>query len=83
MRAEEIRHHLRQEPFTPFRVFLSDGSTYDVEDSEFAYVTAREFIVGIDFGRNGMPRRSAYLDPIHVTRIEPRARSNGRNGEVS
>jgi hypothetical protein len=39
MHLEEIRRHLRQQPFLSVRIFVSGGS--------------------------------AYLDPIHITRIEP------------
>lgn len=71
MRPEEVSRHLRQKPFLPFRIFVSDGSEYEVHDPEYAYVSRREVVVGLDGASGGIPDSSAYLDPIHITRIEP------------
>ena len=71
MRAEQIEFHRRAAPFQPFRVYLSDGSAYDVYDSQHMFVTHREVVIGLDPGPEHLPRRSVYCDPIHITRIEP------------
>ena len=71
MHPLEVRRHLREPPFKPVRLFMSDGSTYDVPDREYTYVSRREVIVALEIGPDGLPRRSAYLDPVHITRIEP------------
>jgi len=71
MRPNEIRDHLRKRPFEPIRIFLSDGSSYDVRHPETAFVTQREVVIGLDPGEDELPDRSAYCDPMHVTRIEP------------
>jgi hypothetical protein len=34
MLADDLRDFLKQEPFRPFRVTLSDGRTFDVHHSE-------------------------------------------------
>ena len=73
MRAEEIREHLRTRPFVPIRVFLSDGSAYEVRHPDMAMVTQRLLIIGIQPRRDGIPMRSVHCDPLHVTRIEPLA----------
>jgi hypothetical protein len=77
MHPEEVRRHLRQQPFLPIRVFVSDGSTYDVHDPAYTYVSRREVVIGMDIGENQLPRRSAYLDPIHITRVEPLVNGEG------
>lgn len=71
MHPKEVRRHLDQQPFLPFRIYVSDGSTYDVREPSFAYVSQREIVVGLEAYDSGVPKRSAYLDPVHVTRIEP------------
>lgn len=71
MRADEIRTHLRKEPFQPLRVFISEGSHYDVCHPELMFVTQREIIIGLEAGNGDIPERSVYIDPIHITRIEP------------
>jgi len=81
MRPDEIREHLRKQPFQPIRVIVSDGSHYDVRHPEFMFVTRTEIVIGLG-GDDALPERKAYVDPIHITRIEPlpngRARRAGR-----
>ena len=36
MNAEQILAHLRKQPFEPFRVFMSDWSSYEVRYPELA-----------------------------------------------
>ncbi len=71
MSPELIRTHLHKQPFQPIRVFVSDGSFYDVRHPDFMLVSRREVVVGLDAGSDQLPERNAYLDPIHITRIEP------------
>lgn len=71
MRAEAIRTHLRRQPFRPIRVYLSDGSSYEVRHPEMMFVTRTEVVIAMDPGDDAVPERSAYCDPLHITRIEP------------
>jgi hypothetical protein len=71
MRPDEIRTHLRRQPFRPIRVYLSDGSHYDVRHPELALVSRMDVVIAIDPGNDDVPERSVYCDPVHVTRIEP------------
>ncbi len=71
MRAEEIRNHLRREPFRPFRVYLSNGMSYDVRHPELMAVSRREVVIALEVGEDDLPERFAYCDPVHVTNIEP------------
>ena len=41
MRPDAIRKLLRKRPFFPFRVYVSDGATYDVTHPEAGWVSAR------------------------------------------
>ena len=78
MRPEKILHWLRAAPFQPFRVFLSDGSSYDVAHPELAFVSQHHFIVTRDLTADGVPRRTVMCDPLHVTRIEAMPADAGR-----
>jgi len=71
MRPEEIREHLRRRPFQPIRLFVSDGSFYDVRHPEMAIVSRLDVIVSVGQTGDEIPERSAYLDPVHITRVEP------------
>ena len=83
MNAEQVREHLRKQPFQPFRLFMSDGSSYEVRHPEFALVTRREITIALAPRSGDLPERAVYCDPLHVTRIElitetkPRQRRNG------
>jgi len=76
MRAKKIREYLRAAPFKPFRVFLSDGSSYDVQHPEFAWITTSHLFVGSDADADGVPTQDVTCDLLHVTRIE-QAPQNG------
>ena len=71
MRPDDIRAHLRREPFQPVRVYISDGSRYDVRHPEMMLVTRTEVIIAIDPGRDAIPDQKVFCDPIHITRIQP------------
>jgi hypothetical protein len=71
MRAQEIHAHVRKRPFVPIRVFLSDGSRHDVRHPEFILVTQREVVIGTPSRGDQIPETTVYIDPIHITRIEP------------
>ncbi len=86
MKPDEIRAHLHKHPFVPIRVFISDGSSYDVHHPDFMLVSRAEVVIGLDAGADQVPERNAYLDPVHITRIEPingkQARGSGpRSGK--
>lgn len=71
MAPQDILKKLNAEPFRPFRVFISDGATFAVKEHAHAYVALTEFVVGVDLDEFDVPRRSIYIAPNQVTRIEP------------
>ena len=72
MRPDAIRELLRKKPFVPFRVYVSDGATYDVAHSEAGRVSAMMLIVNVrPGGFASVPgERVACISLIHITRIE-------------
>jgi hypothetical protein len=38
MTAEELRDTLREQPFEPFRIVLTDGATYDIRHPDLLWV---------------------------------------------
>lgn len=71
MRPDEIRSHLKRQPFQPLRVFISDGASYVIRHPEMAYVTRTDLIISLELGEYDIPERNVHCDPLHVTRIEP------------
>lgn len=62
---------MREQPFRPFQVFVSDGSAYDVRHPELIMVTRRNVNIARPTA-NGDELPDAYVrcDPVHITRIE-------------
>jgi hypothetical protein len=71
MTPETVQKHLLQQPFRPFRVFLSDGAVYEVRQPEMVFIAQREIIIGLPKPGEKFPRHTVYCDLLHVTRIEP------------
>ena len=71
MRAQEVHAHTRKLPFVPIRVFVSDGSPHDVRHPEFILITQRETVIGTPSRGDKIPETTVYIDPVHITRIEP------------
>ena len=71
MTPESIREHLRREPFVPFRVYLSDGSSHEVRHPELVFVMRREVVIALPRPGEEFARHAVYCDPMHITRIEP------------
>lgn len=73
MHPSEILEALRERPFQPFRVFLSDGSSYDVPHPDLCMVGLTRVIIGIPGPKHpdGPTEAVVKCAPEHVTRIEP------------
>jgi hypothetical protein len=78
MSPETIQKRVLQHPFQPFRLFLSDGATYDVRQPEMILVTRREVVIALPKPGEELARHVIYCDPLHITCIEP---INGRGGK--
>ena len=71
MRPKDIKAHLRKQPFQPIRVYVSDGSHYDVRHPEMMMVGQTEVVIGLGPSEEKVFEEFAYCDPVHITRIEP------------
>ena len=71
MTAKEIITLQRARPFPGLRIHVSDGEAYEVTHPEMMSVTRRLVFMALSPGMDGVPERSAYCDPVHITRIEP------------
>jgi hypothetical protein len=83
MAPEELRGTLRQQPFEPFRMVMTDGEAYEIRHPDLLMVGKRAAIVGV----TGSPsetyfERSVKVDLLHIIRIEPLAKapSSPKNG---
>lgn len=72
MAPEELRDTLRQQPFEPFRIVLTDGASYDIRHPYLLWVGRRTAYVGLT-GQPGQTlfERAVKVDLFHVIRTEP------------
>jgi hypothetical protein len=72
MAPEELRDTLRQQPFEPFRLVMTDGVGFEVRHPDLLWVGQRSAYVGL----TGQPGQTFYerairIDLLHVIRVEP------------
>jgi len=72
MTAAEIRGHLDADPFIPFQVFLSDGSSYHIHHPDQALVTTWSIEIGVPEQRpeSRIYERIAHCSLLHITKVE-------------
>jgi len=82
MTPYEIKAQLRTQPFLGIRIYISDGESYEVTHPDMVLVTTSIVQIALPpLDRHGIPTGgSVYVDPVHVTRIQP---LNGRKREMS
>ena len=80
MRPEDIIRLLRRQPFQPFRVWLTDGTHYDVEGTEFAIVDCSAVHIGFPGpeGLQGPVERIIDVALLHIVRTTVLERSATR-----
>jgi len=72
MSPEDLRDLLRTRPFQPFRLYMTDGSSYDIWHPDEAIPSRRVLAVGIGVDpAQGVFDRIAQLTILHIVRVEP------------
>jgi hypothetical protein len=62
---------LRRQPFVPFRLYVADGSAYDIRHPELLLVTSHSAHVAIPPALSGMiPEHAVIIAMDHVSRLE-------------
>jgi hypothetical protein len=74
--ALQFKERMNQTPFKPFRIHMSDGSSYDVTNHDMAFVKRHAIEVGIDLDRNSIILRSVECAILHISRVEDIATAN-------
>ena len=72
-RSEELKQLLRQRPFRPFRVHLSDGRAFEIHYPEINLVGETFFIIGIPEANVPDPFADDWVmvEMTDIQRIEP------------
>jgi hypothetical protein len=72
MALEELRDILQQQPFEPFRLVMTDGTSFEIRHPDLLWVGRRSAHVGLT-GQPGQTfyERAVRIDLLHVIRVEP------------
>ena len=75
MPPETLYKQLRRQPFEPFRIHLTDGTTYEVRHPELVMVGRRSAVVGVSDSDEQPPfyDRQTTVALVHIVRLEPLA----------
>jgi len=71
MPLEDLRALVRAQPFVPFRLYVSDQTSYEVRHPEMIMLGARSVVVGIPGTLPDVYERFVTVALAHVTRLEP------------
>lgn len=69
MRAEDLFELLRKRPLEPFRLYATNGRTYDVRHPDQMLVLKSRVILPLPSGA-GVPEGSEHLALAHIVRAE-------------
>jgi hypothetical protein len=70
MRPQDFFELLRKRPFAPFRIYATDGRTYDVRHPDQALVLKTRVILPLPPSSGDVSERSEHLALVHVVRLE-------------
>jgi hypothetical protein len=68
--AVHFKERMNENPFKPFRIYLSDGSHYDVTNHDIALVKREGIEVGINLDDHAIPGRFVTCSMLHISRVE-------------
>jgi hypothetical protein len=73
MSQDDIVRALRQRPFQPFRLRLSEGIVHEVRHPEMVMVTPSSLIIGTPASNVLFPAVEGYVivSLLHVVQLEP------------
>ena len=74
MSHEDLQARLGQRPFVPFRMVMTEGTSYDVRHPELFMLGRRSAVVGLaKHPEQTFYDTSVQVDLFHIVRLEPLA----------
>jgi hypothetical protein len=83
MSHDDLQARIRQQPFVPFRMVLSEGTAYEIRHPELFMLGKRAAVIGVASNPEQTSFDSSILvDLLHIVRLEPvdtaKATGNGQ-----
>lgn len=71
MPTEDLQKKLQTRPFRPFRIYLSDGTEYNVMHPELLLLGRRSLVLGlVNRPEETVYERTIDIDLLHIVRME-------------
>ncbi|MEM6334352.1 MAG: hypothetical protein AAF823_13530 [Planctomycetota bacterium] len=70
MSPKDVQSFITAEPFRPFTIYLTDGSSHRVTLPDHAFVMAGVVYVGMEPDQDNMPTYAKHINLRQITRIE-------------
>jgi hypothetical protein len=73
MSPEDFKEKVRQRPFEPFRICLTDGRAYEVRHPDLIMAGRRSAVIGManPSDPDHLYDRYTIVDLLHIVRLEP------------
>lgn len=68
MRQDDVDEHLKREPFQPFRIYLSTGAFFDIDQPQLASTNRSVLSIGLPI--EGDKQRFLTIALIHIAWIK-------------
>jgi hypothetical protein len=81
MSPNDLLTFTRKRPFEPFRLVVSDGTTYDIRHPEFCMVLQTSIIIGLP--GSDPPDRVEWINARHIVKVIPLAQATSGDGAPS
>ena len=67
MSPHDLREFTRKRPFSPFRIHVSDGRTYDIRRPDQAIPLQSRVVIGVG---GDLPDHLEHISLFHLVRLE-------------
>jgi hypothetical protein len=72
----ELRERMQEHPFRPFRIYTSDGKSYDIVNHDMMFIKRNGVEIALDLDAEGYALRFAKCALLHITCMEDLATAN-------
>ena len=71
MTPKDLLKRVRERPFRPFRLVLSEGTPYEVRHPEQIMVARDSAVIGLPGSEQDLFETTVLVDLFHIVRLEP------------
>lgn len=71
MTRNDLAKRLKQRPFAPFRLIVSEGANYEIRHPEQVILARDSVTIGVPSESEEFYETTVLVDLLHVIRLEP------------